>query len=276
MILIIKHGALGDIIQATEAFRCIREKHIGQKIVLMTKQSFVGFAKEMPFFDDVIVDYYPKINPIQYYKTLKQIARYDKIYDLQHSGRTARYFNLLKFFNKLPLLSTIPKQCDRKISAFKIFKEQLQDLNYRDYPCLDFMKSDIEKFNLPQNFALIVAGCSLRGEAKKWTPEGFANECTLFFERGITPVFIGSMIDKQTIDDIKKLYKHDYIDLSGQTNLNDIASIARKATECISIDTGPAHIIAGVGCKIKIIFNIKYSNPEKSLAVGKFVKVFMI
>ena len=96
MILVIKHGALGDIIQATEAFRCIREKHPGERIVLMTRASFVGFSKQIPFFDEVIVDCYPKISLIKYYKTISQLAKYDMVYDLQHSDRTKRYRKILR------------------------------------------------------------------------------------------------------------------------------------------------------------------------------------
>ncbi len=274
-ILVIKHGALGDVIQATEAFRTIKEAHKNDIIVAMTRKPFVDFIKKMSFFNEVIIDSYPKISIVNYYKTLSLIASFDKVYDLQHSRRTKRYFKLLNLFGKLPITSTIPVKINRDISAFDIFREQLKIENINNYgtvPYLDFMKENIEHFNLPANFALIVAGCSARGIHKQWTPEGFAEVTEYLILKNITPVFVGTDHDLEIINKIIKLIKKpDFINLCSKTNLNQLASIARKAKLALTVDTGPAHIIGGVGCKTFIMFNNKYTNAKKSLAIGKSV-----
>ena len=45
-ILIIKHGALGDLIQADGIFKSIRAKHKYANIVLMTSKNFVTLMKK--------------------------------------------------------------------------------------------------------------------------------------------------------------------------------------------------------------------------------------
>ena len=53
-ILVIKHGALGDIIQGLDAFASLRAGNPRAYITLMTSPGFVSMAKMMPWFDDVV------------------------------------------------------------------------------------------------------------------------------------------------------------------------------------------------------------------------------
>ena len=55
-ILVIKHGALGDIVQAFDAFASLRAGNQKAHITLMTSTGFFSFATMMPWFDEVIVD----------------------------------------------------------------------------------------------------------------------------------------------------------------------------------------------------------------------------
>jgi ADP-heptose:LPS heptosyltransferase len=55
-ILVIKYGALGDIVQALDAFASLRAGNPFAHIALMTSPVFFSLAKMMPWFDDVIVD----------------------------------------------------------------------------------------------------------------------------------------------------------------------------------------------------------------------------
>ena len=55
-ILIIKHGALGDIIQALDAFASVRQGNVSAHIAIMTTPAFVSLMRAMPWFDEVISD----------------------------------------------------------------------------------------------------------------------------------------------------------------------------------------------------------------------------
>ena len=50
-ILIIKHGALGDLIQITGSLKSIRLKYPNSKITLLTDKKFIFFTKEIIFVD---------------------------------------------------------------------------------------------------------------------------------------------------------------------------------------------------------------------------------
>ena len=55
-ILIIKHGALGDIIQGIDAFASLREGFKDAHITMMTSPAFASLMKQMPYFDEVFTD----------------------------------------------------------------------------------------------------------------------------------------------------------------------------------------------------------------------------
>ena len=55
-ILIIKHGALGDIVQAFDSFYSIRVNFKDHKITLLTSYKFKKFMKLTNWFDNVIID----------------------------------------------------------------------------------------------------------------------------------------------------------------------------------------------------------------------------
>src|SRR5436305_14923468 len=59
-ILVIKLGALGDIVQAMAPAAAIREHHRGAEIVLLTTAPYAALAKQAPYFDAVWIDERPR------------------------------------------------------------------------------------------------------------------------------------------------------------------------------------------------------------------------
>ena len=95
-ILIIKHGSLGDLIQANGAIKDIKNFYKNRKVFLLTAQPYAIFMSECPYLDGVIIDKrLPRWN-LFYLKNLKNnLAKYNftKIYELQNSSRTKFYRN---------------------------------------------------------------------------------------------------------------------------------------------------------------------------------------
>ena len=65
-ILIIKHGSLGDIAQASGAIQDISENHKNDRICLLTTKPYFDLFKKNPFINEVILD--------------KRLPRYNLIY----------------------------------------------------------------------------------------------------------------------------------------------------------------------------------------------------
>ena len=97
-ILIIKHGSLGDIVQASGAIQDIFENHKNDQIYLLTTKPYFELFKKNPFIHEVILDKrLPKYNLIYLYFLMRELKKYNflKVFDLQNSSRTNFYKNVL-------------------------------------------------------------------------------------------------------------------------------------------------------------------------------------
>ena len=93
-ILIIKHGSLGDLIQANGAIKDIKSFYKNRKVFLITSQQYAVFMSECPYIDGVIIDKrLPRWNLFYLSNLKKNLMRYNfsKVFDLQNSKRTKFY-----------------------------------------------------------------------------------------------------------------------------------------------------------------------------------------
>ena len=97
-VLIIKHGSLGDIAQASGVIQDIFEHHKEDKIYLLTTRAYLDLFKKNPYLTDVILDKRAsRFNLIYLYLLMKQIKKFNfsRVYDLQNSSRTNFYKKIL-------------------------------------------------------------------------------------------------------------------------------------------------------------------------------------
>ena len=97
-ILIIKHGSLGDLIQANGAIKDIKNFYKNRKVFLLTAQPYSIFMSECPYLDGVIIDKrLPRWNLFYINKLRKMLQRFNfvKVFDLQNSSRTQFYKKFL-------------------------------------------------------------------------------------------------------------------------------------------------------------------------------------
>ena len=75
-ILIIKHGSLGDIAQASGAIQDIFENHKNNQLYILTTKPYFELFKKNPFIHEVILDKrFSKFNLIYLYSLIKNIKK---------------------------------------------------------------------------------------------------------------------------------------------------------------------------------------------------------
>lgn len=288
-ILVIKHGALGDLIQATGAFDLIRAHHKGDHLTVMTAPGYASIMQEMGFFDAVMTDARSK-NPLKIMTFLRSLARarFDRVYDLQSSTRTALYHTFLKVLQpKLEWSGAAPgcshPQTQAARAAVHVSVRLADQLRLAGLPLapdavlmphLDWLARDVSKFRAPTNAVLVMPGSSATGAYKRWTAEGYADVITRLGAADYTPVLIGGPDDGAMMMAIKTALPADatVLDLSGQTNFLDIGALARQAKLTIGNDTGPVHLAAAVGCPTLVLWS-RASPPEIYAPRGSHVRV---
>ena len=276
-ILVIKLSALGDFILCFGAFDAIRRQHSDAKITLLTTKPFVELATRSGWFDEIWVDQKPRWYQLGKWLALRRrliSKNFDFVYDLQTNDRTSSYYRL--FRPNFPKWSGIARGASHRdthparhqLHAYELREKQLQIAGIASTPLPDlkWLNGDISQFNLPEKFVLLVPGCAPTRPEKRWPTSHYAILASSLKKDGLTPVLIGTNAEADVTAAIARAISG-CIDLTGQTNLFDIAALARQASGAVGNDTGPMHLIAMCGCPSLSLFS-NASNPLHSRPMG--------
>ena len=276
-ILVIKHSAFGDFVQALGVMRAIRVAHKDAKITLLTTKPFVGLAEASGYFDAVAVDPRPKWYQFLKLSVLKHFfndGKFLRVYDLQNSERTGLYLSL---FKRIPEWSGIAFSASHRIAddaarknmhVFDALRAQLAiaGINKITPDDLSWAQSDKFSMTLPRPYVLIAAGCSPQHLKKRWPVERYIEICVWLAAQSFTPVLLGTKDDADVNTAIATACPQ-AINLTGQTSLLDIPALARNARAALGNDTGPVQMIGPTGCKTLGLYP-GFSNPRRHGPLG--------
>lgn len=280
-VLVIKHGALGDVILATGPFASIRKTHPHANITLLTASPYNHLLNTAPFFDAIWLDEKPK--PWQLVKVLKLRAmlkskRFDWVYDLQTSKRSTSYYHLLKHeslqYSGLANGSHQHNTPERtELHTIDRQKQQLQIAGISEVlpPDITWLKEGMADLKPARKYVLLVPGGSAHRPEKRWPDICFSELARALVKQEITPVWIGAGAEAQLLEKLSVDVEQS-INLCNQTSFAQIASLARKALCAVGNDTGPMHIVAATGCPSTVLFS-DASNPALCAPRGKHVHI---
>jgi len=285
-ILVIKHGAFGDVILAGAAMEAIRSYHKNDYIICLTTKAFKTILKESPWFDMVISDSKPKWHDMQGWQGLKFLFRkykFKKVYDLQTSYRSNLYFFLFFYFKniewygiaygsshrhknpKRKLMHTIDRQKDQ----LKVAK-----IEYNHLPNWRWLVNNYTNNSLvPDNkFIILATGAAKHRLNKKWPQSSYASLIERFAKIDVQSILIGGKDEYDNIQNIislvgKKIKKQP-LNYAGITSYKDIVYLSTYAKYAIGNDTGPIHLIATSGLSTIVLFG-SASNPDLCAPKGK-------
>ena len=269
-ILVIKHGSLGDIAQASGAIQDISENHKDDEIHLMTTKPYFELFKKNPHISNVILDKrLPKYNLIYLYLLMKNIKKYkfSKVYDLQNSSRTSFYKRIL--FPKadsniwsstettLPLGTT--KQDFDKESVLERFNHQLKNSGINTIHTIkpDFKWSAIDisqiknHYNL-KKYIVLFPFCSPHLTSKKWP---YYNELIdMFNEKSNNEIKIVIAPGPGEIKEASSINALCVLDNGKALDISQLAALIKDSAYVVANDTGPAHMTAHLGSKGLALF----------------------
>jgi len=276
-ILVIKHGALGDIVLATAAFAAIRKQHADARISVLTSKPYAALLAQSPYFDAVLVDEKPKLWQLSKLRRLRQLLnsqQWEWIYDLQNSSRTRRYPALLaqpwpKISGATPHITHPRPAYDTTIHAFANLEAQLASAGIAmgSRPDVAWLKADTPTIAKP--YALLVPGGAAHRPEKRWPH--YAALAQRIAEQGMTPVLLGTKAEETVLAEIV-VQVPQAVNLCGQTSIAQLAELARGAALAIGNDTGPMHVIAAANCPSTVLFS-SASDPVRAAPMGASVTV---
>ena len=272
-ILIIKLGALGDVVQALGAITAIRRHHPDALLTVLTTAPFASLFAADPDVDETWTDNRPGLWQIGAWLGLRhrlRVARFARVYDLQTTNRSNSYYRLLGP-GKRPEWSGIAPGCSHPhanpqrnfMHTLDRQVEQLRDAGITDgipAPDVSWLKADVARFALPPRYALLVPGGSAMRPRKRWPAERYGALAADLVKRGVASLVLGTAGERPLAAAIRAICPSAR-DLTGQTSFAEIATLARKADLAIGNDTGPMHLIAAAGCRALVLFSAD-SDPD--------------
>ncbi len=269
-ILIIKHGSLGDIAQASGAIQDIFENHKNDQIYLLTTKPYFELFKKNPFIQDVILDKrLPRYNLIYLYFLMRELKKYkfSKVFDLQNSSRTNFYKKIL-FPNAdkevwSSSLTTLPENKNKedfdKNSVLERFDYQLKTSTLSTSntlrPDFSWATVDISEINNQyslKKYILLFPFCSPHLSIKKWP---YYNDLIQLILNNFGDKYkIVTAPGPSEINDAKEINALALLDNGRALDISQLTSLIKNSSFIIANDTGPAHIAAHVGAKGLTLF----------------------
>ena len=277
-ILIIKHGSLGDIAQASGAIQDISENHKNDQIFLLTTKTYFDLFKKNPFIHEVILDKrLPRYNLIYLYFLMRELKKHNfsKVFDLQNSSRTSFYKNIL--FPKADKIvwsssvTTLPTDKNKeefdKISVLERFDYQLKESGINTSNTLkpDFIWastdiSEIKNFYKLNKYILLFPFCSPHLTIKKWPY--YNNLIKLISDKYGDEYKIVIAPGPSEINEAKNIEALSLLDNGRALDISQLTSLIKESSFVVANDTGPAHMTAHLGSKGIALFG-SHTTPFK-------------
>ncbi|PKQ02771.1 MAG: hypothetical protein CVT73_17335 [Alphaproteobacteria bacterium HGW-Alphaproteobacteria-12] len=253
-ILVIKHGAFGDVVQAEGALRDIRKNHPGAHIAVLTGPAYRALLERAPSVDEVMVDARAprwRIDLLWALRKRLRAGRFDMVYDLQNSSRTAFYFRWMlhecRWSGTAPGCSHPHRARDpKKIRTFERLAGQLADagvtVRHTHAPDLSWVADDVtarlEKAGVEGPYIVLIPGCSARHPQKRWP----------FYDKLAEALIAAgwNIVTAPGPDEVELARAIPGTCIEG-TNWNELAGILKHASFAIGNDTGPSHLAAHMG-----------------------------
>ena len=269
-ILIIKHGSLGDIAQASGAIQDISENHQEDQIYLLTTKLYLELFKKNPFIHNVILDKrLSRFNLFYLYLLMRTLKKLNvkKVYDLQNSSRTKFYKNILfpkSYHNKwssseTTLPTNISKEEFDKNPVLNRFEHQLKtsSLNTLNVMKPDFSWSctnidNIKNDNELKEYIVLFPFCSAHLDIKKWP---YYNELIKLIKNKFNDRYkIVVAPGPSEIGDAKDIHAISILDQNKALSISQLSSLIKESSFVVANDTGPAHMSAHLGAKGLALF----------------------
>ena len=265
-VLIIKLGALGDVIMATPLIRAIQQHHTDADISLLTTPAYQSIFAAWPDLNVIVRPRRGLLNTAATIRVIRALAC-DRIYDLQANDRSGLWCALSGVHERVGNHPRFPYTHHPKTQwqgQSHIFERMLEVLSAAGVdhvaavpylPIEDATRTRVDTWLVdhalrPQHFALLHAGASAARPEKRWPH--FAALASIIRDKNLTPVWLGGEAERELNAELSENVGG--IDASNEFSIVEIAALARSARFAVTNDSGPMHAIAASGIPIFALF----------------------
>ena len=285
-ILIIKHGSLGDIAQASGAIQDISDNHPNDNLYMLSTKPYYDLLKKNPNIVDVIIDKrLSRFNLIYLYLLMKKIKsfKFSKVYDLQNSSRSKFYKKILFPKASSNIWSSTETTIDTTENTNKILNNSVLDrfdyqLNRSGIKTVNVLKPDfswscedisflIDKYKL-EKYILIFPFSSPHLTIKRWP---YYNDLIKKIKQYYKEKYqVITAPAPNEIDMADKLNTLCILNNDKALNITQLSSLIKQSAFVIANDTGPAHMAAHLNVKGLALFGSHTTARKVSIERDNF------
>ncbi len=280
-VLIIKLGALGDIITSTSVVKQIVEHHNKDEVFLLTSPSFENLFSN---FEKLQVFSFKRKGLLNTIRSVLWIRKnkFDRIYDLQSNDRSSLYCALSGSPFRAGNHPRHPYQAHPKtkfIGECHSFERLNQIIESADIerakalPYLPVPNNIVSEVNnwLDENklsnkdFILLHAGSSALHLAKRWP---YYSQLASALKNTYSVIWVGGNDD---IELNKMLSKNTGINATNAFNILGLVELGKRAKFAVTNDSAPMHILSCAQIPVFGLFGPTYA--RRTHALGQFDNV---
>lgn len=277
-ILIIKPGAVGDLLQMTPVIRALRRYSPNARITMLVGSALTAslFANDPRIEETIVFDRHGRHRSVSaliaLWRTLRG-RRFDLVLNFQRS-------NLRTWFlasAALPCRVLVyHKARSRPVHAVVNYLETLMPLGIAPSDTgLELVLDESARAYARELFAgqgldaapVVALNPGATHAVNRWPAKRFAELADLIAATtGTRVIIVGGPDDAALADDIVKLSASRPLSLAGKTTLLQLGAVLEKCRVVVSGDTGPLHLATAVGTKAIALFGA--ADPDRTGPVG--------
>ena len=271
-ILVIKHGALGDMVQGFDSFAGLRAGRPEARITLLTSPPFSDLMRMTPWFDEVVEDRRRPVFDVLHLLRIRTLLHqeWEMIVDLQCSRRTSRYHRFLTP-SGTRWLGTSSGASDpypdftgvNNVERMKVAARMAGGADSVTAR-LDWLGSDMA--SISKEAVVLVPGCSPAKPSKRWPAAHFAAVARELMSTGRDVAIVGTAADRVAAD-LVIAEAPGCTDMVGKTDLASLTTLFASAHAVIGNDTGPVFLAAKTGVPTLMVMG-QDTDPDMSAPTG--------
>jgi len=282
-ILIIKLGALGDVVMSTSLIKQIQSFHSTDRLFLLVSKPFHTIFHAWEDLNVKTIERKGFLNTLRIIMWIRK-NHFAAVYDLQSNDRTGLYCAVSGISRRIGNHPRYPYNVhpeDAYCGQYHIYDRMLAVLRSAGIqaeplpPALPASNEEKQKISLwireneliKNDFIIIHAGGSRQHPEKRWPY--YEQLAKIFSAKDKSIVWVGGNDD---LEINKNLSSITGINASNQFTFPELAELGRYASFAITNDSGPMHILSCSGIPVYAFFGP--SNWRRSHAIGQ--KEFVI
>ena len=282
---------MGDMIQTTPLIKGLKKKHPNSKITILVTSDFANVVPLIPDVDDSIVIDFKQFGITENWKDqswvkiyrylegcLERIksSGYDLLVNLSHSKFSALMVGFLGVKNVVGFHCNVFGDRQTGHPWMQYFGIEVFNRTYNEFNLVEIFSGsggvDVKGRKIevvrPQSQSSVSklihgndlligfqAGSSIEG--RRWSTQSFAKLADMLIEKTNAKIIMlgvksESKVAEEVINNTKN--KNRISNLTGKTNLSQLAEVLEKCKYLVTNDTGTMHLAAALGTKILGLF----------------------